>query len=115
MSKFRFIFTTDHFDRAADFYGRIIGLPTVVAFDDNGRGVIFEVNESAQIEIFEGSEPSDRPPQIRMAWEVSDVDSLIDRLSGVSISEPPADRPWGHRNATILDPDGLQITFFQIL
>lgn len=39
---------------------------------------------------------------------VDDCDAVVDRLrkAGVTITEEPADQPWGERIARVRDPDG---------
>ena len=41
-----------------------------------------------------------------------DIDALLERLTarGVSVCAPIGDRPWGHRDFTVFDPDGYHIT-----
>jgi uncharacterized glyoxalase superfamily protein PhnB len=41
-----------------------------------------------------------------------DIDVLLERLTtrGVAICAPIGDRPWGHRDFTVFDPDGYHIT-----
>ncbi len=39
---------------------------------------------------------------------VDDCDAAVDRFrdAGVTVTEEPADQPWGERVARVLDPDG---------
>lgn len=48
---------------------------------------------------------------------VPDVDRIHACLKdcGVEVTEPPADKPWGLRTASILDPAGYTITFSSYL
>jgi uncharacterized glyoxalase superfamily protein PhnB len=41
-----------------------------------------------------------------------DIDSLLQRLlaRGAGVCSPIGDRPWGHRDFTVFDPDGYQVT-----
>ena|SRR5687768_8856743 len=41
-----------------------------------------------------------------------DIDALQERLQadGAVVCSPIGDRPWGHRDFTVLDPDGYHIT-----
>jgi uncharacterized glyoxalase superfamily protein PhnB len=34
---------------------------------------------------------------------------------GATLVHPPIVTPWRHRNARVQDPDGLQVTLFQVL
>jgi lactoylglutathione lyase len=46
-----------------------------------------------------------------------DCEGLVERLrgAGVTITEPPADQPWGERVARALDPDGNEVIIGQRL
>jgi catechol 2,3-dioxygenase-like lactoylglutathione lyase family enzyme len=118
MGQFRFVFTAQDFDRATAFYRDTLGLAVSASWDEHGRGIIFVATGTGQIEIFEyvdaGSAPV--PTGMKLAWEVDDVDAEFARLSaaGVPILEAPTDRPWGHRNITIADPDGIVVTLFTV-
>jgi uncharacterized glyoxalase superfamily protein PhnB len=41
-----------------------------------------------------------------------DIDALLDRLRGCGavVCSPIGNRPWGHRDFTVIDPDGYHIT-----
>jgi uncharacterized glyoxalase superfamily protein PhnB len=41
-----------------------------------------------------------------------DIDALLERLqaSGARICSPIGNRPWGHRDFTVFDPDGYHVT-----
>ena len=54
---------------------------------------------------------------IRFALKVPDLQAALDRLvaHGATIVHPPIVTPWGHHNVRLQDPDGLQITLFQVL
>jgi uncharacterized glyoxalase superfamily protein PhnB len=41
-----------------------------------------------------------------------DIDTLQERLqaAGAVVCSPIGDRPWGHRDFTVLDPDGYHVT-----
>lgn len=118
MGQFRFVFTAQDFDQSTRFYGETLGLEVSASWDEHGRGIIFLATGTGQVEIFEhvdaGSPPV--PTGMKLAWEVDDVDAVFTRLAaaGVMILEGPTDRPWGHRNITIADPDGIAITLFTV-
>jgi hypothetical protein len=44
--------------------------------------------------------------ELRVALTTADYERLV---------HPPIVTPWGHRNARLCDPDGMQITLFQVL
>jgi len=117
MAQFRFVFTATDFDTTAAFYRDTLGLPIVTSWDEHGRGIIFSAAGSGQVEVFEhvdGSLPSFEG--MKIAWEVADVEAEHARLvdAGATIVDPPTDRPWGHRNMAISDPDGLTIVLFTV-
>lgn len=119
MADFRFLFTARDYERSVAFYTEILGLPVASSWDDpDGRGTLATA-ATGQIEILEHTGPGAAPRAegVRIAWEVDDIDGVIDRYraAGVTVVEEVADRPWGHRNATILDPDGLRITLFSVI
>jgi predicted enzyme related to lactoylglutathione lyase len=55
-------------------------------------------------------------PATRLLLQVRDVEGEVRRLhaAGVVVPEPPAWKPWGLLEATIADPDGLQLVLVQI-
>ncbi len=117
MPEFRFLFTAQDYERTVAFYTDTLGLPVVTSWDDHGRGTIVAAADG-EIEIFghEGDGTPSRVSGAAIAWEVADVDAEIARLrrAGVTVVSEPADQPWGHRNASIEDPDGLRITLFTV-
>jgi uncharacterized glyoxalase superfamily protein PhnB len=41
-----------------------------------------------------------------------DIDAMLERLvgCGIAVCSPIGDRPWGHRDFTVFDPDGYHVT-----
>ncbi len=118
MPDFRFLFTAQDYERSVAFYTGTLGLAVVEAWDDDGgRGTIVAAADGP-VEMF-GHDGPGEPPRVSgasIAWEVGDVDVEIARLqaAGVTVLDGPVDQSWGHRNATIADPDGLRITLFTV-
>ena len=54
--------------------------------------------------------------QIRFALQVTDLKAAMERLlaHGATLVHPPVITPWGDYNVRLQDPDGMQITLFQI-
>lgn len=54
--------------------------------------------------------------QVRFACQVPDLNAELTRLEAWSatVVSPPVTTPWGHRSARVLDPDGMQVTLFQV-
>ncbi|MCZ7529267.1 MAG: VOC family protein [Acidimicrobiia bacterium] len=104
------------FDRSFDFYARVVGLHLFREFgDDAARGAVFFTG-GGYLELSGRSD--DRPPGDRVGlwWQVRDVDREYERLaaSGVEVIEPPTDKPWGLREARIVDPDGLLLVIVEV-
>lgn len=55
------------------------------------------------------------PRSISLWTYTDDCDALVERIraAGGTITEEPADQPWGERVARVLDPDGNQIIIGQ--
>lgn len=117
MRQFRFVFTARDFDTTVGFYRDTLGLEVVTSWDEHGRGIIFAAAGSGQVEVFEHVEAEPATFEgMKVAWEVDDVDADHARLvaAGVTVTDPPTDRPWGHRNVAIRDPNGLEIVLFTV-
>jgi hydroxymethylpyrimidine/phosphomethylpyrimidine kinase len=52
--------------------------------------------------------PAGAPQQVQLHFEVDDVDAEYERLrnEGLTFDEPPTDKPWGWRVASLRDPAG---------
>jgi catechol 2,3-dioxygenase-like lactoylglutathione lyase family enzyme len=52
--------------------------------------------------------PAGPPQQVQLHFEVHDVDAEFERLrnEGLTFDEPPTDKPWGWRVASLRDPAG---------
>ena len=101
------------------FYRDLLRFPVQEEWDgSDGRGTLFATGGGV-IEVMEDSphHPAERPRGVRVSIEVDEVDALHARLADASVAptDPLADRPWGHRSFTIEDPDGLPLTFFEVL
>jgi catechol 2,3-dioxygenase-like lactoylglutathione lyase family enzyme len=122
----RVALTTGDYDRLVRFYCDGLGLePHAIWTNDGGHGLIInmgrgtlEVFDEAQATAVDRLEVGERVSgQIRFALEVPDLQAALDRLlsHGAILVHPPVVTPWGHRNARVQDPDGLQVTLFQVL
>jgi uncharacterized glyoxalase superfamily protein PhnB len=106
------------YDVSRGFYGDVLGFPVHEVWDeDDGRGTLFRAGAGI-IEVIEDSphHPAARPQGVALALEADDVDALYERVRerGVEVTDPIADRPWGHRNFEVRDPAGLPLVFFSI-
>jgi catechol 2,3-dioxygenase-like lactoylglutathione lyase family enzyme len=118
--------TTGDFDRLTRFYLDGLGLEPADLWTtehdralliDMGRGTleIFDEPHAAKVDEIEAGRRVSGP--IRFAIEVPDLEAAMARLlaKGAKLVHPPVVTPWRHRNVRLEDPDGLQVTLFQVL
>jgi catechol 2,3-dioxygenase-like lactoylglutathione lyase family enzyme len=121
----RVAITTSDYERLVRFYCDGLGLePAAIWNNDGGRALMLDMGK-ATIEVFDETqavvidqlEAGRRVSgTIRLALQVPDVRSAMERLlaKGATLVHPPVLTPWGDENVRLQDPDGLQITLFQI-
>lgn len=122
----RVALTTADYDRLVAFYCVGLGIePAALWINDQDRAILLDMGRGT-IEIFDephaatvdeievGTRVSG---SIRFALEVPDLEAALNRLvaHGATVVHPPITTPWNHRNVRLQDPDGLQITLFQVL
>jgi lactoylglutathione lyase len=119
--------TIEDYDAALRFYRDALGLPVVESWDDGeGRsGAILDAGRAtlellsvAQTELVdqvEVGEPGISGP-VRLALEVEDSAMTATALAdaGAEFLGDPVLTPWGHRNARLRAPDGMQLTLFTV-
>ena len=122
----RVALTTSDYDRLVKFYCDGLGLePSQLWTDDQGRAVILDMGR-ATLEIFDEMQANTVDQieagrrvsgQIRFALRVPDLKVAMDRLlaKGATMVHPPVVTPWGDHNVRLQDPDGMQVTLFQVL
>jgi predicted enzyme related to lactoylglutathione lyase len=122
----RVALTTSDYDRLVEFYCVGLGIePSQLWTGEQDRAVILDMGR-ATLELFD--EPHAAAVDqievgrrvsgpIRFALQVTDLPATLERLvaHGAIIVHPPIVTPWGHLNARVQDPDGLQITLYQVL
>jgi predicted enzyme related to lactoylglutathione lyase len=111
--------------RLVQFYSVGLGLePAQVWTNNDSHGMMLEMGQ-ATLEIFDegyagyidaleaGARVSG---QIRFALQVPDLHLAMERLlaNGATLVHPPVVTPWGDYNVRLQDPDGLQITLFEV-
>lgn len=122
----RVALTTGQYERLVEFYCAGLGLePAELWTGDEDRAVILALGE-ATLELFDEPHAAAVDQievgrrvsgQIRFALRVPDLDAALERLAahGATLVSQPITTPWGHRNARVQDPDGMQVTLFQVL
>jgi catechol 2,3-dioxygenase-like lactoylglutathione lyase family enzyme len=121
----RVALTTSDYARLVQFYCAGLGLePAQVWTNNDDRGLMIEMGQ-ATLELFDdgyaqyideleaGTRVSGR---IRIALQVPDLQTAMERLlaNGATLVHPPVMTPWGDYNVRLQDPDGLQVTLFQV-
>jgi predicted enzyme related to lactoylglutathione lyase len=121
----RVAITTQDFDRLASFYREGLGLqPSQVWPQDQGRALVLDLGK-ATLEIFDEKQAQTidqievghrTSGKIRFALQVPDLNLAIERLlaHGASMVHAPVITPWGDVNARFEDPEGMQITLYQV-
>ena len=121
----RVALTTDAFERLASFYREGLGLePAQIWPEDQGRALVLDMGQ-ATLEVFDEKQ-AETVDQIevgrrvsglvRFALQVPDLEAATQRLlaHGATLVHDPVVTPWGDRNVRFQDPDGMQITLYQI-
>jgi catechol 2,3-dioxygenase-like lactoylglutathione lyase family enzyme len=125
VSELRVAITTTDYERLVKFYCDGLGLePAQIWHNDKGRALIIamgraslEIFDETQAQTIDQIEAGQRTSgQIRFAFQVPDLNAAVDRLTahGATLVHPPVITPWGDYNVRLQDPDGLQITLFQV-
>jgi catechol 2,3-dioxygenase-like lactoylglutathione lyase family enzyme len=120
----RVALTAANFIRSLAFYRDGLGLDVAADWSGEGRQAVMLEMGKATLELFnenqaalvDETEVGERVSgKIRLAIEVPDLDTAIERLlaAGAVLVHPPVTTPWGDRNARLRDPDGLQVTLFE--
>jgi lactoylglutathione lyase len=121
----RVAMTSEDFERLSNFYLEGLGQrPSQHWPEDQGKALVLdlgratlEVFDEKQAETVDQIEVGKRVSgKIRFALQVPDLDAAVDRLNnyGAKLVSAPAETPWGDRTARFEDPEGMQITLYQI-
>ena len=122
----RVALTTNDYERSVKFYCDGLGLePAAIWNNGQGQALVLnmgnatlEVFDETQAETIDQIETGQRiSGQIRFALQVPDLKAAMERLlaHGATLVHPPIITPWGDHNVRLQDPDGMQITLFQVL
>jgi methylmalonyl-CoA/ethylmalonyl-CoA epimerase len=121
----RVALTTPDYQRLTKFYCEGLGIePAAIWNNGQGRALVLEMGKAtlelfdeAQAETIDQIEAEQRiSGQVRFALQVPDLNAALERLlaHGATLVHPPIITPWGDYNVRIQDPDGMQITLFQV-
>jgi len=121
----RIALTTSDYERLVKFYCDGLGIePAAIWNNGQGQALVLnmgkatlEIFDEAQAEAIDQIEVGRRVSgQIRFALQVPDLKAAMERLlaHGATLVHPPITTPWGDYNVRLQDPDGMQITLFQI-
>lgn len=121
----RVALTATDYDRLVKFYCDGLGLSTTQEGPaEQGRAVVLDMGR-AVLEVFDEKQANTIDQleagrrvsgQVRFALQVPDVEVAMQRLlaNGATLVHPPVLTPWGETNVRLQDPDGLQVTLFQV-
>ena len=121
----RVALTTRDYERLVKFYCDGLGIePAAIWNNGQGQALVLnmgnatlEIFDEAQAETIDQIEVGRRiSGQIRFALQVPDLKAAMERFlaHGAILVHPPITTPWGDYNVRLQDPDGMQITLFQI-
>ena len=112
--------TVQDVERSLSFYRDQLGLEQDLDLRDEAGALYLasvEVHETViMLSRANPSTPQDpRRSGVRLTLLFErghDIDALLDRLlgRGMVACSPIGDRPWGHRDFTVFDPDGYHVT-----
>ncbi|NIC04848.1 VOC family protein [Billgrantia bachuensis] len=103
---------TSDFDKAAAFYGEILGLEL---FMDHGWFRTYGSDERMMVQVSFGTEGGSGTPVPDLSIEVDDIETALSRFekANVPIEYGPASEPWGVRRFYVRDPFGKLINILQ--
>lgn len=121
----RVALTTEDFEHMLGFYAEGLGIePSAFWQNNGGHGAMLqlgraslEIFDEAQAQAIDQLEAGKRVSgQIRFALQVPALKPAMDRLlaHGATLVHTPVLTPWGDLNVRLQDPDGMQVTLFQV-
>ncbi len=121
----RIALTAKDYERSVKFYCEGLGLEPAAIWNNGGGQALMlemgkatlEVFDEAQAETIDQLEAGKRiSGQVRFALQVPDLKTAMERLltHGATLVHAPVTMPWGDQNVRLQDPDGMQITLFQV-
>ena len=113
------ILSTPDLRRALRFYRDLLGGTVSYEFPGPGGEPAYVGLDLGSSHLGIGLAPgsaTDGAARAMSLWVYTqDCDATVERLrgEGVTVSEEPADQPWGERVARVLDPDGNEVIIGQ--
>jgi len=113
--------TVNQIGRSLQWYRDVLGFVEEDRWEDAGqlRGVLIKAG-SVTLMLSQDDFAKGRDRQKGVGFRlradtVQDLDAIADRIRsrGGTLTQEPADMPWGERILSVTDPDGFQITVVQ--
>jgi len=122
----RIALTVKDYEKSIKFYCEGLGIePAAIWNNGDGKALMLnmgnatlEVFDENQAKLIDDMEAGKRiSGQIRFALQVPDLESAMKRLleHGAILVHEPVMTPWGDYNVRLQDPDGMQITLYQVM
>ncbi|GAB3949246.1 VOC family protein [Micromonospora vulcania] len=108
------IVTTHDLPRLIAFYLEVVGFELTYRFPDDGDPEFVALRLGSS-ELGLAADPDAGGPSHTCRWELcvyaDDCDAAMEvlRAGGATVTEEPADQPWGERSARVTDPDGNRL------
>ena len=107
------IVSTPDLERALGFYRDLLGGRVTYSFPgpDGAPAYVGLAMGSSHLGVGLATDETRPPGPISLWIYVEDCDALVERVraAGGTVTEEPADQPWGERVARVLDPDGNEV------
>ena len=114
--EFRFVFYARDYNDTVSFYRDGLELPIIGGWDRalHDQGTLFGAASGIIEVIHPGGREFTPPVGAWLLFHVDDVDELYRRVrrKGLSIKLELTDRPWGHREFQVADPNGITVAVF---
>jgi len=115
--EFYFTITTNNYDATIEFYSDSLELSIINQWQSAaGRGALLRAGALGVIEVWSAPVGLFLAPMqgIGIGIEVEDVDDWYGRLraKGLPVGKEPVGYAWGHRGFSLLDPNGVSVSFF---
>lgn len=114
---FRLQLYTRDYDKTYDFYKNKLGMPVLIERVNlpDDRVAVFSVG-SGEIEVIFASNGMEFPQSNGWTVQIQVDDAAVScerfRKAGCTISREPQNQFWGHKNFKLIDPSGLELTFY---